>query len=422
MHSSPANKTSLSRTYLFPPLNKESGKYLNSLHTIIDRAYPLPGRFRSALPSNIAELSRLLTSARGERSKSYLGHPNLLAAYLRYFLPWNLYRLCRLLPSLDIRLSAGDTIIDLGCGPLTFVSALWISRPDLRNIPLEFRCVDQNGPALEAGKKIFFALCGNDSGYPQDNYPWKIHTVKEKIERFAPKGKPASLVCAVNVFNEMFGEPPAGDINKQKQKAIKAAALIIGSVQGERTQGERDRSVAQGSCSASVLVIEPGVPAGGQFISLLRAEFIKRNFFPTSPCTHEKDCPMMASNPRAAMKSRWCHFSFDTPDAPQNLHSLSKAAGIPKERAVLSFLFTGTGENSKQNKNEKIPVRIISDSFPLGDGFGRYGCSELGLVLLTGNKTIIEKLASGFVIKTLITKNGQRDAKSGALLAPVLFN
>ena len=179
-------------------LPPETLNILDSLPSLIKKTFPIPGRFRSALPSDIAELSHLLTNRRGDRTLSYLGRPNLLSAYLHYFLPWNLYRLCLLIPRLDLCLSQGDTITDMGCGPLTFVSALWIARPDLRKVPLEFFCIDRSSPALEAGKKFFAALSeGKDI--------WNIHLVREDIDfrqaNITRKVKPASLVCAVNVFN-----------------------------------------------------------------------------------------------------------------------------------------------------------------------------------------------------------------------------
>lgn len=137
---------------LFPPLSPDARRVLDGLPSLIDRVFPLPRRFRRLLGRDVAELSRLLTADRKERGESYLGKPDLLSAYLRYFLPWNLYRLCRLLPALPLTLAGGDAVNDLGSGPLTLALALWICRPDLRPLALEFRCLDRTGTVLEAGK------------------------------------------------------------------------------------------------------------------------------------------------------------------------------------------------------------------------------------------------------------------------------
>jgi hypothetical protein len=381
---------------------------------LIERTFPMPGRFRSGLPKDVAELSRLLTADRGERALSYLSRPNLLSAYLRYFLPWNIYRLCRLLPFLDISLSPGDAILDIGCGPLTLAAALWISRPELRGLPLELRCVDRTGLVLDAGKKFFAALSGKalsgDARPDADACPWKIITIKgNAFGKNVVKGKPAALACAVNVFNEIYGDiPHSGSLG---QAALHSARQL-------------DSLCAE---TASILVVEPGVPRWGEFITCLRDAMLDKGRFPLSPCPHSEACPFPGGSSKVG-KKRWCHFAFDTEDAPAALHKLSAAAGIPKERAVLSFLSAGPRirppglAKNLQAQPESFPkcafcTRIVSDVFPLPQGqFGRYGCSDQGLVLVTGNRLEIEKLSSGALIKALPAKPPQRDPKSGALL------
>jgi hypothetical protein len=391
---------------LFTPLAPETCRLLDKIPTLIDKVFPLPERFRSALPSDIAELSRLLTSGRGERSLSYLGRPPMLSAYLRFFLPWNLYRLCRLLPSLQLSLTADDRITDHGCGPLTFASALWISRPELRSIPLEFHCVDRSGPALDAGKKFFAALTAasktEDSPSKEggENCPWKIHTVKGDFTTI--KAKSAALVCAINVFNEMYG-----DISRNGPDNI---------------QHEKFARLLENHASATseILVVEPGFPRCGEFISRLRNVFLERGRSLLSPCPHNKPCPFPGGGGRSG-KNRWCHFAFDTEDAPSALHRLSRAAGLPKERAVMSFLFAGPTRALSAPKPEctELPLRVISDAFPLPkrtlNRYGRYGCSEQGLVLLAGEKNSIENINSGALVN--VTIKNERDSKSGALIA-----
>jgi len=372
---------------LFSPLSSQTRRLLDGIPALIDRAFPLPARFRSALPKNVAELSRLLTSGRGERGLSYMGHPPLLSAYLRYYLPWNLYRLCRLLPGLDITLSPNDRVTDLGCGPLTFASALWLSREDLRSVPLEFNCVEQNRSALDAGKNFFSTLVG-------ENSPWKINAIKSDLKNL--KTKNANLVCAVNVFNEMYGDISRSNENSLSLNVGKVSRLLAG----------------YGSASSAFLVVEPGFPRCGEFISLLRGAFLEQGILPLSPCPHDKTCPMRREFPG---KNRWCHFAFETDDAPEALHRLSAAARLPKERAVLSFIYASHQRCAASDTEDKL--RIISDAFPLPHNrFGRYCCSTQGLVLLTGEKNVIEKKYYGSLTGYAIME-GRRDPKSGALIA-----
>ena len=383
-------------TNLFAPLPHETRRLLDGVPALIEKTFPLPGRFRSGLPSDVAELSRLLTSGRGQRGLSYLGRPNLLSAYLRFFLPWNLYRLCRLLPGLDVKLRANDVVTDLGCGPFTFAAALWICRPDLRATPLEFQCVDRSGPALEAGGKFFAALTGET--HVGGNAPWKIRASRGELGTGTMR--PAAFVCAANVFNEMYGDISRCNAETLKRNAEKSARLLEGYATGRE--------------ESAILVVEPGFPRCGEFVALLRNELMERGRRPISPCPHDGNCPLL--DYVGAGKKRWCHFAFETGDAPRDLQRLSAAARLPKERAVLSFVFMGK-YNTLPPGGDGVPARIISDAFPLPRRrLGRYACSRQGLVLLAGEEGVIGKAGSG-ALANVVLRKGERDAKSGALLA-----
>jgi len=386
-----------------------SRKILDSVPGIINKTFPIPERFKSKLPSDIAELSRLLTNKRGSRSLSYLTRPNFLSAYLHYFLPWNLYRLCLLLPVIKLNLNSGDIITDLGCGPLTFTSALWISHPELRNLPLEFNCIDRCGPTLDAGKKFFHALTASDKNSP---CAWKINAIKEDIDirrlKTPQKRKQATLVCAVNIFNEIYDNIPHSDTEGLRQMSANAAKLMHN----------------EAAKNASILTVEPGVPQSGKFISFLRDAFLDLGRTPVSPCTHTSACPFINRHTKIIKgrnwidtKKRWCHFGFETYDAPKQLRDLSKAAKLPKDRLVFSYLFTGASK--KENGNGG--ARVISDAFPLPNNlYGRYGCSGNGLILVTGNRERIDELnpLSHIPQNKLVefSANNQYDEKSGALI------
>jgi len=399
----------------FDKLKKESKSILNSIPELISKTFPIPGKFRRALLYDIGELSKLLTNSRGERSLSYLNRPNFLSAYLYYFLPWNIYRLCVLLSSIELKMSAGDLITDLGCGPLTFVSALWIARPDLRVTPLEFNCVDRSGPALEAGKKFFAALCEFTNSQAG---AWKINLIKKDIKiKKNTDTKKAALVCAVNMFNEHYDRISHNNKTALRDLAENAALLMH----------------TQASESASILTVEPGIPQSGRFISFLREAFIELGRMPSSPCAHTAGCPLLSGandqrqhrQPNTAKqrtkKERWCHFAFETADAPKDLMSLSAAAKLQKDRLVFSFLHAGAVSKAKTQDEitaNSADVRVISDAFPLpGNKYGRYGCSERGLTLITGEKRIIEMTGSLSLCSiTGLIVTEKRDEKSGAVI------
>ncbi|GHU29399.1 hypothetical protein FACS1894172_00440 [Spirochaetia bacterium] len=361
---------------LFTPLTNEAKQILDSMPNIVDRLFPVPARFRASIPHAVADLSQLLTAARGSRQDSYLSDKVNLSAYLRYFFPWNLYRLGRLLPNLPFRLHSGDAIVDLGSGPLTFPIGLWISRPDLREKALEFRCVDRSGSALEAGRQILAAL-GNST--------WKIKTIRDSLNA-AIRGEKAALVSGLDVFNESYEHLP---YNESLVPTAQKIARLLTSRATEK---------------ASFFIMEPGVPHSGEFISCLRNELIEQQFAPVSPCTHSEKCPFR--------EQKWCHFAFGTKDAPASLHTLSVAARIPKNRATLSFLFAGGEPGSDRD------ARVLSDAFPVHNGqYGRYTCSRYGAVLITGKQQHIEQQESGSVVQ-LFRSPSHSDPKSNAFLSP----
>jgi hypothetical protein len=389
---------------LFPDPADEPGKAPETILGLVEKAFPLRKRFLAALPGDIAELSRLFTNDRAARNETYLSQPRFLSAYLRYFLPWNLYRLSRLLPGLPLPLKAGDRVIDLGSGPLALPLALWVSRPEFRMLPLEFLCVDRTPSVLAAGKKLFTLLAGEGA-------PWTIKTIKASLGKDLRLPK-ADLVAAVNVFNELFWRIPRAD-----RRAL-----------GAFTEKNAHFLTAFAKESAPILVIEPGVPRCGEFIALLRDIFIGGGRPPLSPCLHSGPCPVPgAALPRGG-KAKWCHFVCDTGGAPASLLKLSATAGLPKERAILSFILAGpAGEAPVPAAITRIavpakyplPVRIISDAFPLpGEGnAGRYGCSEQGLILVRGKKRAIDALVSGALAETAPANPPRQDPKSGAFIA-----
>ena len=376
---------------LFSPLENEISQTLNLISTCIDKTFPLPTRFRRDLPKDISELSQLLTNNRGARNETYLNKPAYLSAYIRYFLPWNVFRLCKLLPNLSLSFNYEDAVTDLGSGPLTFPLALWISYPALRNIPLEFRCVDQSSTALNAGKKLFFALAGEKS-------PWRIKTIRDDINTEI-KGKKSAFIFAGNVFNEQFLNIPYKDKHTFSLFTEKTTRLLLRHSENK----------------ADILIVEPGIPQCGAFITSLRTLFLESNYTPHFPCTHKESCPFPSGE-----KTKWCHFTFETEDAPNDLLKLSEKAKLPKERASISFLFVSLKEK-KNLKEETLSTRIISDSFPIQmqnrtGVYGRYACSGKGMLLISGTKTVIEKQKSGAVLFVKLKGNEKRDSKTNALM------
>lgn len=454
------------RSLLSPP----GPLLLQTLHDVLNAtasACPLPSSHRSELPFAIRDLSRILTEERGALARTYWAAPRLFAAYLHFFLPWNLYRLSWLLPGLTLPLRPDSLLLDLGSGPLTLPLALWCARPDLRGTPLRFVCNDLALQPMQSGKAIFQALAGKDS-------PWRIHLMRGPLEKalhpFENKG--FDCILSGNVLNELANERPGSAKSSLEQRLDALLHMASGCL------------VPGGH----LLLLEPGTRLGGKVISLFRNSALRRSFRILAPCTHDCPCPML---PRAESEappsgfSGWCHFSHPATDAPAPLTELSQQAKLQKHSLALSCLLLQAPERnaafaassaapeeaapfSRARKNvppgpyetdsleelEVLYAEIMDEPFeknalpggptaPAKSAYSRhkaetaqacahtalrvisgpialpghaeparYACCEKGLALLTNAR----RTPSGALIMVPLPAHAQRDRKSGALL------
>jgi ribosomal protein RSM22 (predicted rRNA methylase) len=78
----------------------------------------------------------------------------------------------------------------------------------------------------------------------------------------------------------------------------------------------------------TLLVVEPGTPAGWQRILAVRRHLIDAGAHVLAPCPHEAPCPLAAPD--------WCHFSRRV--ARSRLHRLAKDADVPWEDEKFIFV------------------------------------------------------------------------------------
>ncbi len=411
-------------------LPADAQKILQDFDQIAQSAMPANSKQLVIIPKIIRELSHQMTDDRGSRRLGYMNEKTFLSAYVRYFMWWNLVRLARLFANLDFDfLSDGDVCLDIGSGPLTLPCALWLARPDLRQKKLVWYVMDISQGALSVGEEIFLALAAKTGGEP-----WKIVRVKGELGT-AVKEKARFVTCA-NMFNELLqsrgGEPPDYLAKKYSQALFKyldfencaANEGRAGNARGAANEGraqnargaanegrtENARGAANGGGGPALLLVEPGVPKSARFVSLMRDAFIRRGLVALAPCPHQQSCPMDGRRAgQNGANGKWCNFAFETDDAPKKLLALSASAGIPKERAVLSFVLAGAARESFASPKsgglsglEKVSaidaackpktcgglLRVASDIIrlpPDGEGqkprVGHYACSEQGLVL-----------------------------------------
>jgi ribosomal protein RSM22 (predicted rRNA methylase) len=274
---------------------------LEILSAVIEKTFPLPPKFRHSVPEDIARLSHLLTNERESLHTTYMSEPALLGAYLRYWVPWNVLRLCGVFANDEFNFSdmAEDAnLLDLGSGPLTFAIALYAAKPELRKKKLTVYCVDQNAKTLAAGEKLFYAFANELSGDCRQASLWKIVKIKGKLSsaaifNFGGGASPSNfpkmdLVSAVNFYNELYFNIKEDDEHSLDILAKKNSRLLENLI--------RD--------NGRILVVEPGNPRGGHFISILRGKLLERNFNVIAPCTHSLECPVKGGVVRDGVRGK----------------------------------------------------------------------------------------------------------------------
>ena len=104
------------------------------------------------------------------------------------------------------------------------------------------------------------------------------------------------------------------------------ASYLVGELDRSRTSElaamlwERTRD--------TLLVVEPGTPAGYARIIALRAQLIAQGAHVLAPCPHDKACPLVAPD--------WCHFAQRLPRSRD--HMLMKDADVPFEDEKFSYV------------------------------------------------------------------------------------
>lgn len=377
---------------LFPPLSAPVRDILHRLPAALNDVLPQTTAHRRQLPLAVEELSARLTSERGLSELPYWSAPRLTAAYMRYFLPWNIIRLTRLFQGLELPpptpLPVHENgpalpriLADAGSGPLALPLALWLARPQWRQTPLTVLCMDAAPHPLELGRRLFYKLAGEDS-------PWRIVTRRAPVDNLAREIRREDgrlwCVAGANMLNELKARPGQHPFQRLDELLEQLAHLLRAP-------------------DATALFVEPGTRLGGKTIMALREMAGDHELVPAAPCPHAGECPLQGGR-------TWCHFTFDAAGAPAWLESLSHEAGLEKSALSLAFVLLRSLEGPQAEDSAK--ARIVSSAFrvPGVPGMARYACTGRGLALL-GQAS---DLPSGALVRVRWPKAPSRDSKSGA--------
>ena len=122
----------------------------------------------------------------------------------------------------------------------------------------------------------------------------------------------------------------AGDISDALAKSDAADLVVASYVIGELAPAEQ-RELTEtmwAKCRDTLLVVEPGTPAGYGRIIALRAQLIGAGAHVVAPCPHDKPCPLAAPD--------WCHFSQRLPRL--RAHKQVKRAELPFEDEKFAYV------------------------------------------------------------------------------------
>jgi ribosomal protein RSM22 (predicted rRNA methylase) len=175
--------------------------------------------------------------------------------------------------------------IDVGAGPGTAAWAAADAFPSLSDIVL----LDANAALMELARTL---MTGN--------------------ERLGDAG------FRLGPVSQLLANAPGADL-------VVASYLI-----GELSERERTElaSTLWARTRDTLLVVEPGTPAGYARIIALRAQLIAEGAHVLAPCPHDKACPLVAPD--------WCHFAQRLPRSRD--HMLMKDADVPFEDEKFSYV------------------------------------------------------------------------------------
>ncbi|MET0575471.1 MAG: small ribosomal subunit Rsm22 family protein [Mesorhizobium sp.] len=179
---------------------------------------------------------------------------------------------------------APKTLLDVGAGP---GSVLWAARDCWESLD-EATLVETS----DAIRKVGADVSANAA-------PTRISWVPGDVETGLPSLPPADIVTLAYVLDEL---PPP----------------LIGRVTDQLWALTSD----------TLVIVEPGTPAGWQRILQVRERLLAAGAFLVAPCPHQADCPIVAPD--------WCHFSRRV--ARSRLHRLAKNAEVPWEDEKYIFI------------------------------------------------------------------------------------
>ena len=143
------------------------------------------------------------------------------------------------------------------------------------------------------------------------------------------------------------------------------ASYVIGELDASRQAALTERMWAK--TRDTLLVVEPGTPAGYQRILDLRQQLIAQGAHVIAPCPHDDACPLVAPD--------WCHFVQRLPRLRAHKHL--KGAELPFEDEKFSYVALS------RTPSLRHPARVLAQPLVTKVAVSAKLCTPQGLVLAT---------------------------------------
>jgi ribosomal protein RSM22 (predicted rRNA methylase) len=263
----------------------------SSLRACIDSA--LAGTTGASLTGNVERL--IDTYRSGERPVTpVLANKDDVLAYAAYRMPATyavvhaaLQRLHTAVPEFQPL-----TIVDFGAGTGAATWAATVVWPGIERATL----LEQSADAIDVGARI---MAQSDCGALQSAAwrTWRLSTIEADAV-------PADIAIASYVLGELTDD----------QRLVLVALML--------------------RCASTIMLIEPGTPAGYARIIGARTALIDDGFTIVAPCPHDGECPMLA-------RGDWCHFAERLERS--RLHRVAKAGELSYEDEKYSYVAATRG-------------------------------------------------------------------------------
>lgn len=154
------------------------------------------------------------------------------------------------------------------------------------------------------------------------------------------------------------------DLARGLPSGEKCDLVVVAYVLNELEQDAADRVIdsAWHRSSDTLVVVEPGTPAGWRRMLQVRARVLAAGAHVLAPCPHAGECPLEEPD--------WCHFSRKV--ARSRLHRMAKDATVPWEEEKFIYLAVSRHDPASQNhpasRHDPAPRHDPSSLPPRLDG------------------------------------------------------